>query len=152
MKKSILPSIILLIVFACKKKDSTTSTNTTPQTVTTFSIDGIAATGLTHASFKEDSAHYGVIAYGTNAIPEVQIIFSGTVAPSYGTYQITSGNVTFAKCSFTLTDTNNTRSTASTGLVNVVTSGTAPYNVATFTNIAVSGSAGNHTLSGTITY
>ena len=154
MKKFSLVLVVLCIAFSCKKKSTTTPTpvTTTPQAVTSFSIDGVAITNLTHASFQSDSAHFGVIAYGASSIPELQIIFSGTVAPSYGTYQITSGSVTFAKCSFTLTDTNNYHSTALAGLVNVVTSGTAPNNVATFTNIAVGGSAGNHNISGTITY
>jgi len=152
MKKISFLIVVLCITFSCKKKDATTNnTNTTPQAVTTYSIDGVAVTNLTHTSFKNDSAHFGVVAYGANANPEIQIIFSGTVAPTYGTYQMTTGNVTYAKCSLTLSDTNY-HSTASAGYINVVTSGTAPNNVATFTNIAVSGGLGNHVVSGTITY
>ena len=152
MKKFGILCIVLLIAFSCKKKDSTaTNTSTVPPTVTTFSIDGHEVTGLTHNSFKSDSTHYGVIAYGNNANPEIQIIFSGTVAPIYGTYQITSSTPTFALCSLTLSDTGY-HSSASTGYVNVVTSTTAPNNVATFSNVAVSGALGHHTVSGTITY
>ncbi|MEO8760304.1 MAG: hypothetical protein ABI388_04135 [Bacteroidia bacterium] len=153
MKKLSLIILVLGIAFACKKKDPASTTYPIAATaVTTFSIDGHAATNLRHASFKNDSAHYGVIAYDTiNGSPEIQIIFSGTVTPGSGMYQIITGIVGAGKCSFTLLDTSH-QSSASSGFVNVTTSNTAPNNVATFSNVAVGGGAGNHIISGSITY
>ncbi|HXD94574.1 MAG TPA: hypothetical protein VNX01_15315, partial [Bacteroidia bacterium] len=70
---------------------------------------------------------------------------------TYGTYAITTGTVTYGKCTFTYSDTGYT-SSAISGYVNVVTSGTAPNNTLSFSNIYVNGNAGHHTLTGTITY
>jgi hypothetical protein len=152
MKNYLLLVLVLFIGFSCKKNTSNSSNNSTSNpVVTTFSIDGKTVSNLSHSSFASDSTHYGVIAYGANANPEIQIIFSGTVTPAAGTYQITNGSVTFAKCSVTLSDTGYSY-IASSGYLNVTTSATAPDNTVSFNNIAVNGSAGHHTVSGTITY
>jgi hypothetical protein len=150
MKKLGLLVMLVFVAISCKKNTTTTTPKTTT-TVSSFSIDNKSVVVASHNSFHSDSTHFGVIAYGANANPEIQIIFYGTIAPNYGTYQITSGAVTYGKCSLTLSDTGYT-SAASSGFINVTTSGTAPYNTATFSNVSVSGGAGNHMVSGTITY
>jgi hypothetical protein len=150
MKKICYITIVLFTVFGCKKNSSTTTKSSTPTTVSSFSVDGISVNKPTHSSFM-NGGNYGVIAYGANSNPEIQITFYGSTAPSYGTYAITTGTVTYGRCLFTLSDTGYT-SSATSGFINVVTSGTAPNNIASFSNISVSGHAGHHIVSGTVTY
>ncbi len=149
MKKNCFIAIVFFIVLGCKKSSST-STKTTATTLTSLSVDGIAVNNPTHSSFM-NGGNYGVIAYGTNGNPEIQITFYGSTAPSYGTYIITSGTVSYGKCLFTLSDTGYT-SSAISGSISVVTSATAPNNIASFSNISVNGNGGHHTVSGTVTY
>src|SRR5665213_2802695 len=148
MKKFCYITILLFIAYSCKKNTTnTTPTNNTTTTVTSFSVDGVAVNNRAHSSFL-NGGNYGIIAYGANSNPELQVTFSGTTTPTSGTYAITTGTVTYAKCLFTLSDTGYT-STATSGYVNVVTS---PNNFINFSNISVGGNGGNHSLSGTITY
>ncbi len=150
MKKLCFLLFVFFIAVACKKKTSTTTNPLNTTTITNFSVDGQPVSNLTHNTFM-NGGNFALVCYGLNSNPEIQITFSGTVTPSYGTYAITNGTVTYAKCNFTLSDTGYTEA-ASSGYINVTTNGAAPYNVATFSNVAVSGNAGNHTISGTITY
>jgi hypothetical protein len=149
MKKIGYITIVFFMALSCKKSTST-STKTTTATVTSLSVDGVAVSNPTHSSFM-NGGNYGVIAYGANGNPEIQITFYGSTAPSYGTYIITSGTVSYGKCLFTLSDTGYT-SSAISGSISVATSATAPNNTASFSNISVNGNGGHHTVSGTITY
>ncbi|HKC69184.1 MAG TPA: hypothetical protein VKG26_13190, partial [Bacteroidia bacterium] len=110
---------------------------------------------LSHSSFI-NGGNFGVIAYGANSIPELQITFSGTVTPATGTYAITTNTVSYGLCSFTLADTTGgsqaQASVAAHGYVTVTASGASPNSALTFSNISVTGSSGHHTLSGTLYY
>lgn len=139
----------LFIAFSCKKTPTPTPAPA-PTSIGNLTVDGVAIPGLSHSSFM-NGGDFGVIAYGSNSNPELQVVFSGTATPSYGTYAVTTGTVTYGKCTITYSDTGYS-STAISGIVNVVTSGTAPYNTLSFSNIAVNGNAGHHTLTATITY
>jgi hypothetical protein len=140
----------LFVVFSCKKSTPSPTPTPAPTTIGSLTVDGAAVGSLTHTSFM-NGGNFGVIAYGSNANPEIQVTFSGTTTPTYGTYVIATGTVTYGKCTFIYSDTGYT-SSASSGFVNVATSGTAPNNTLSFSNISVSGAAGHHTLTGTITY
>jgi hypothetical protein len=140
----------LFIAFSCKKSTPDPTPAPPPTTIGNLTVDGAAIGGLSHSSFL-NGGNFAVIAYGSNSNPELQVTFSGTTTPTYGTYPITTGTVTYGKCTFTYSDTGYT-STAASGIVNVVTSGTAPNNTLSFSNISVTGAAGHHLLTGTITY
>jgi hypothetical protein len=140
----------LFIAFSCKKNTPSSSSTPTSTSVGNLSVDGAAISNLSHSSFI-NGGNFAVIAYGTNSNPELQVTFSGTVAPTYGTYAVTTGTVSYGKCTITYSDTGYT-SSATSGYVNVVTSGTAPNNTLSFSNITVNGGAGHHTLTATITY
>jgi len=140
----------IFIAFSCKKNTASSQPTPAPTSTANLSVDGTAISNLSHSTFM-NGGNFGVIAYGANSNPELQVTFSGTVTPTYGTYVVTTGTVTYGKCNITYSDTGYT-STATSGYVNVVTSGTAPYNTLSFSNIHVNGPAGNHTLTATITY
>jgi hypothetical protein len=140
----------LFIAFSCKKNTPSSQPTPAPTSIGNLTVDGVAIGNLSHSSFM-NGGNFGVIAYGANSNPELQITFSGTTTPTYGTYAITTGTVTYGKCTLTYLDTGATASAIS-GYVNVVTSGTAPYNTLSFSNISVNGNAGHHTLTATITY
>ena len=140
----------LFIAFSCKKSTPNQTPAPPPTSIGNLTVDGVAVNGLSHSSFM-NGGDFGVIAYGSNSSPELQIVFSGTTTPTYGTYAVTTGTVTYGKCTISYSDTGYT-STATSGLVNVVTSGTAPYNTLSFSTIYVNGGAGRHTLTATITY
>jgi hypothetical protein len=139
----------LFVAFSCKK-NTPSSPAPGPTSIGNLNVDGVAVSNIAHSSFI-NSGNFAIIAYGPNSNPELQVTFSGSVTPSYGTYPITTGTVTYGKCTITYSDTGYT-SSASSGYVNVVTSGTAPNNTLSFSNISVSGAAGHHILAGTITY
>jgi len=143
----------LFIAFSCKKSTPAATPTPAPTSIGNLSVDGVAISNLSHSSFVNGS-NFGVIAYNSSGSnPELQVTFSGTVTPSYGTYPITTGTVSYGKCTLTYSDTGATSpSTASAGYVNVATSGTAPNNTLSFSNISVVGGAGHHILTGTITY
>ena len=149
MKKICYITILFFVALSCKKS-STASTKSATTTATSFSVDGKPISNPTHSSFM-NGGNYGVICYGLNGNPEIQITFYGSAAPVYGTYSIATGTVTYGSCLLTLSDTGYT-SSAISGLVNVITSNTTPNNTLTFSNISVTGNAGHHILSGTITY
>ena len=140
--------VIILFTCSCKKKD-TPQQATASHPTTNISIDGAAVTNMTHTSFNS-SGNYGVVAYASGGNPEIQIIFFGTQAPNTGTYIITSGTLSSGYCTFAFSNSTG-NSSANLGSVNV-TAGAAPYNSVSFSNISVSGSGGNHSVSGTITY
>lgn len=143
--------IAVVIFIACGCKKSTPASSTPPATTaSSLSIDGVAVSNLTHSSFINGS-NFGVIAYGLNSNPELQVTFSGTNTPTSGTYAIAAGTVSYAKCLVTLSDTGYASSAAS-GYVNIVTSITASNNTLSFSNISVTGNLGHHIISGTITY
>lgn len=150
MRKFFYIAIAFFLFFGCKKNTSTSTKASTQTATSSFSIDGKPVNNPTHSSFN-NGGNYGVIAYGDGGNPGIQITFYGTVAPAYGNYAIVAGTVSYSSCTFTLSDTGYT-SSASSGLVKVVTSNTTPNNTLSFTNVAVSGNAGHHVLSGTITY
>ncbi|HTA62913.1 MAG TPA: hypothetical protein VK835_10675 [Bacteroidia bacterium] len=144
----------LFIAFSCKKNTPSSQPTPAPTSIGNLSVDGAAISNLVHSYFM-NGGNFAVIAYGSNSIPELQVTFSGTTTPTYGTYAITTGAVTYGKCTLTLSDTvagTVSTSTASSGYVNVTTSGTAPNNTLSFSNITVAGGAGHHTLNATITY
>ena|ERR1700757_2124933 len=150
----------LVITFACKKSTtttppaSTTSTTGSNSTVTSLTIDGTAASGIT-ASGGAGSGVYQLYASNpTNLYPEVEISFSGTVTPS-GSYAISaySNTVTPAAnhCYLQYYPSFSGSAIATSGVV-TVTAGT-PSNTAVFSNIVCSGtSVGTHTLSGTFKF
>jgi hypothetical protein len=140
----------LFIAFSCKKSTTSSNSSPAPTSIGNLTVDGVAISNITHTSFM-NGGNFGVIAYGKNSNPELQVTFSGTTTPTYGTFVITNGTVTYGNCTFIYSDTGYT-SPASSGNVNVVTSGTAPNNTLSFSNISVNGGAGHHILSGTITY
>jgi hypothetical protein len=150
MKKNCFIAIVFFVVFGCKKSSTTSTKSSATTTVSSFSVDGVSVNNPTHSSFM-NGGNYGVIAYGANGNPELQITFYGSIAPVYGTYAITTGTVTYGRCLLTLSDTGYT-STAISGAVNVTTSSSSPNNTLNFSNIPVTGNCGHHTLSGTITY
>ena len=140
----------LFIAVGCNKSTPSSQPTPAPTPTNSLTVDGAAVSNITHTSFM-NGGNFGVIAYGANANPNLQVTFSGTVTPSYGTYVVTTGTVTYGKCTITYSDTGYT-SAASSGFVNVVTSGTAPNNTLSFSNISVTGAAGHHNLTATITY
>ena len=140
----------LFIALSCKKNTASSQPTPAPASTGNLTIDGVAMNNLSYSSFM-NGGNFAVIAYGANSNPELQVTFSGTVAPTYGTYAVTTGTVTYGKCSISYSDTGYT-SAASSGFVNVVTSGTAPNNTLSFSNISVTGAAGHHILNATITY
>ena len=153
MKKVISITLIIFIVLSCKKS-TPSSVPASTTVVSSFSVDGATISNPSHSSFM-NGANFGVIAYGANSNPEIQITFFGSVAPAYGTYQITAGTISYGQCQFILSDTLSNvqgNSPATTGYVNVVTSSTAPKNKVAFSNISVTGNGGHHIVSGTITY
>ncbi|MFI5141278.1 MAG: hypothetical protein ACHQII_02880 [Bacteroidia bacterium] len=142
----------LFIAFSCNKNTASSPPAPGPTSIGNLSVDGVAISNLSHSSFL-NSGNFAVIAYGPGSHPELQVTFYGTATPTYGTYAITTGTVTYGKCTITYSDTGaSSPSTATSGFVNVVTSGTAPNNTLSFSNISISGGAGHHTLTATITY
>ena len=141
---------LLGVLTSCKKNSANDPSVSPTPVVSSFTIDASVMSNPTHTSFMNGN-NFGVIAYGTNANPQIQLTFFGSGAPSTGTYPITAGSLTYGMCTLTLSDTGYT-STASYGSVYVTTSSAMPKNTLSFTNIAVSGAAGSHRVSGTITY
>jgi len=152
----------LVITFACKKSTTTTppststsSTTGTNSTVTSLTIDGTAASGITASGGSNGSGEYQLYASNPNNIyPEVEITFSGTVTPS-GSYAISlySNTVTPAPnhCYFQYYPSFSGSAIATSGVV-TVTAGT-PSNTAVFSNVVCTGtSVGTHTLSGTFKF
>lgn len=142
--------IALCIALGCKKNTASSQPTPAPTSIGNLNVDGTAISNVSHSSFL-NGGNFAVIAYGANSNPELQVTFSGTTTPTYGAYAITSGSVSIGKCTVTYSDTGYT-STAVSGVVNVNTSGTAPYNTMSLSNITVNGGAGHHTLNATITY
>lgn len=133
---------------------SCTKQNTQPQhpasqgVTSSLTVDDTAVANLSHSSFN-NAGNFGIIAYGANGNPEVQITFSGSQQPSSGQYLIIAGTPSFGKCTFSLAKGSGT-STASSGVVTIAYSSNT-Y-AASFSNISVSGSGGSHMVSGTVTY
>jgi|GEM_PF-1630609 hypothetical protein len=142
----------LLIAFSCKKSTPAATPTPAPTSIANLTVDGVAINNLTHSSFINGS-NFGVIAYNPSSSsgPELQVTFSGTTTPTDGTYAVTTSTINYGQCTVAYSDSGNT-SYGTSGRVNVVTSGTAPNNTLSFSNLSVSGVAGHHTLTGTITY
>lgn len=150
IKYSFLVGVVVLCFVSCKKESGAPKKqNTNQQTTSSLVVDDTAITNLTHNSFN-NNGKFGIIIYGSSGNPEVQITFYDSQTPASGTYQITSGNISFGSCSFSYSNLNGT-STASGGLVTITWQG-GTNNVASFTNIYAGGGAGNHHITGTVTY
>ncbi|HXU28397.1 MAG TPA: hypothetical protein VN698_14300, partial [Bacteroidia bacterium] len=87
----------IFIAFSCKKNTASSQPTPAPTSTANLSVDGTAISNLSHSTFM-NGGNFGVIAYGANSNPELQVTFSGTVTPTYGTYVVTTGTVTYGKC------------------------------------------------------
>ena len=168
MKKIFTTTTVLalgvLIAFACKKSTTTTATTTTTSTTsststtstpsntttTNYSVDGTAAVNITVRA-NASNPFYVIGATPTSAYPSLQIAFSGTVAPTSGTYTIVSGSPAAGQCSFSLVPSSSGTSLASSGVV-TVTAATSPGNTVAFSSISCTGTGGTHTVTGALKY
>jgi hypothetical protein len=149
-KKAILTAIgTIAIVTGCKKSGSTSAPTKNHTVSSTLTIDDTAVANISHNSFN-NNGKYAIIAYGAGGNPEVQITFWDGQSPGSGQFLITSGTVSFGKCSFAFSNSSGT-STASMGVVNLSYSSGTTY-LASFSNINVAGGAGSHKVSGSFTY
>jgi hypothetical protein len=145
----------LLINFSCKKSTTTSNTTTTGSTTTVntnttttnLSIDGNAVASIGANGNANNAGEYQLYGSASSGYPNVNITFSNT-SPS-GNYAIspysTSAPPAAGHCYFNYFSNITNSSSASSGVVTVVV---GSPNTAIFTNIACSGGAGSHSLTG----
>jgi len=159
--KIILTSSVLIGIYSCAKKSSSSNSSTTNQTIqtnpnTNFSVDGVPANNPNSAGNANASASTYIVSGEDNSgYPQITVTFPHTTTPTGGTYSIVTTNPATGaglKCNFILTQIGGNIATASSGTVSISTVSTHSYEVV-FNNITCTGTlAGTHVVSGTIGY
>ena len=157
----IITSSVLIIIYSCAKKSSTSNTSAPKQTIqtnpnTNFSVDGVPANNPNSAGTANTSAStFVVTGIDNSGYPQLTVTFPHAATPTGGTYSIVTGNPAIGgglRCNFVLTQIGGNTATASSGTVAINTVSTHSYEVV-FNNVSCTGSyTGTHVVSGTIGY
>jgi hypothetical protein len=145
---------ILLSIYSCAKKDSNTNTSgTNPQpTVTSFSVNGVAANSPIPGAYRIGNNFVVMATDVTYNYPQIKITFPDTIDPISGPYSVVHTASGPFQCSFLLTTNTSTVTTtapASIGTV-TVTAAATPNNLASFNSILCT-STGTATTTYTVT-
>ena len=151
----IITVFILVSLYSCTKKDSTTTTSPKQPIVTNFSVNGVAANSPNPSAAAIGGNYIISATDNTNYYPEIQIAFSGTNAPGSGTYNIVKATPGVLQCSFILTPNTSTNTASAASGVVTITAATTPNNTASFSQVictATGTTTTTYTITGTIKY